>query len=240
MSALNDYSKIAEIYQQTNVKPDKLFSTLPTVLKLSEDIIGKTILDLGCGNGFFTNAFAKAGAKKIIGIDSSAEQINLAKKNPRENTEYILGDIFKDKLPNANIIIAPYVVNYATDTEKLIKLFQNIFNSLNTKGIMVAVVDLPEEKDTKKFGAIKKVFGEKVDGAKIEIRLFDDEKFICTLNAVYFSPSTIENTLRSVGFSEVAWHKPIVSDNGIQKFGKDFWKEYIESSEIGYLTAKKT
>lgn len=240
MALLNDYNKLSESYQQTDVKPDKQFSTLPTVLKIAGNFEDKIILDLGCGSGFFSNEFARNGAKKVIGIDNSAEQINLAKKNPPENTEYILADIFKEKLPAADIVVAPYVVNYATDINQLTKLFQNIYDSLNANGKLIIVVDLPEGKDLKKFGAIKKGLGEKVDGAKIEINLFNDEKSICTLNAVYFLPSTLENTLRLVGFDNIDWYKPIVSDEGVEKFGEDFWRGYVESPELGYLTATKT
>ena len=134
MPILNDYNKLSESYQQTAVKPDKQFSTLPTVLKIAGNFENKVVLDLGCGNGFFSNEFAHNGAKKVFGVDNSIEQINLAKKNPLENTEYILADIFEDKLPVADIALAPYVVNYATDTKQLVKLFQNIFDSLTEKG----------------------------------------------------------------------------------------------------------
>ena len=239
MAILNDYNKLSESYQQTAVKPDKQFSTLPTVLKIAENFENKIILDLGCGSGFFSNEFAHHGAKKVIGIDNSIEQINLAKKNPLENTEHILADIFKDKLPTADIALAPYVVNYATDTKQLVKLFQNIYDNLNEKGKFIIVVDLPEGKDLKKFGAIKNVLGEKINGAKIEIQLFNNAKFICSLNAVYFTPSTLEKTLYSVGFTDVVWHKPIISEEGIKKLGNEFWKGYIESSELGYISATK-
>ena len=239
MAILNDYNKLSESYQQTTVKPDKQFSTLPTVLKITGNFENKVILDLGCGSGFFSNEFAHNGAKKVFGVDNSVEQINLAKKNPLENTEYVLADIFKDNLPTADIVLAPYVINYATDINHLVKLFQNIYTSLNKNGKLVIVVDLPEGKDLKKFGAIKNVLGEKVDGAKIEIQLFNNEEFICSLNAVYFTPSTLEKTLYSVGFTDVVWHKPTISDEGVKKFGNEFWKGYIESPELGYLSATK-
>jgi len=239
MPILNDYNKLSESYQQTTVKPDKQFSTLPTVLKITGNFENKVILDLGCGSGFFSNEFAHNGAKKVFGVDNSVEQINLAKKNPLENTEYVIADIFKDNLPKADIVLAPYVVNYATDINHLVKLFQNIYTSLNKNGKLVIVVDLPEGKDLKKFGAIKNVLGEKVDGAKIEIQLFNNEEFICSLNAVYFTPSTLEKTLYSVGFTDVVWHKPTISDEGVKKFGNEFWKGYIESPELGYLSATK-
>ena len=57
MPILNDYNKLSESYQQSSAKPDKLFSTLPTVLKIAGDFENKDVLDLGCGSGFFTNEF---------------------------------------------------------------------------------------------------------------------------------------------------------------------------------------
>lgn len=46
----------------------------------NKNLSGSHILDFGCGNGYFSNKFAKAGAC-VIGIDSSKELLALAKKN---------------------------------------------------------------------------------------------------------------------------------------------------------------
>jgi SAM-dependent methyltransferase len=239
MSGLNDYNTLAEKYQQTLVKPDKRFSILPTILMIAGDVTDKTVLDLGCGSGFFSGEFANRGAKKVIGMDNSVEQIRIAKKIPLERAEYVLGDIFKDKLPSANLVLAAYVLNYAADAKQLANFFRSIYRSLRQNGKFIAVVDLPEGRDLKKFGAVKKVLGEKVDGAKIEIKLFNEGRFICALNAVYFTPQTLENALRSAGFKDVIWHKSIISDEGIKKFGAEFWKDYLESPELGYVSAMK-
>ena len=137
------------------------------------------------------------------------------------------------------MVIAPYVVNYAADKDQMVRLFQSTYNSLNVNGKLILVVDLPEGKDLKRFGAVKSVLGEKVDGARIEIRLFHYEEFICLLNAIYFTPSTLEESLRSAGFDEVTWHEPIVSEEGMEKFGSELWMGYIESPELGYISATK-
>ena len=52
------------------------------------DVNGKKIVDLGCGNGKYSIVFAEKGAT-VISIDSSKEQIELAKKiNPHKNITY--------------------------------------------------------------------------------------------------------------------------------------------------------
>ena len=236
---LNNYEIIAESYRETAEKPDKQYSTLPTVLRLAENFENKTVLDLGCGEGFFAEACVNNGAKKVVGIDNSAEQIKLAKQNKSTQVEYLLGDVFKDQLPKADIVIAAYLVNYSEDTEQLKSLFQNIYNSLNAEGKLVAVLDLPEKGDLKKFGAVKTLLGDKVDGTKIQIELFKNEKSICVLNAVYFTPETLQKTLTSVGFKEVKWYKPTVSEEGKKKMGESFWEGYTDNCELGYLTAQK-
>jgi SAM-dependent methyltransferase len=202
MSGLNDYNTLAEKYQQTLVKPDKRFSILPTILMIAGDVTDKTVLDLGCGSGFFSGEFANRGAKKVIGMDNSVEQIRIAKKIPLERAEYVLGDIFKDKLPSANLVLAAYVLNYAADAKQLANFFRSIYRSLRQNGKFIAVVDLPEGRD-------------------------------------YFTPQTLENALRSAGFKDVIWHKSIISDEGIKKFGAEFWKDYLESPELGYVSAMK-
>ena len=238
----NDYNnpnEFAEQYQRTLTKPDKLFSTLPTVLKLAGDCKDKVVVDLGCGSGFFTNEFAKKGAKKVVGVDNSREQLQRAKRNQLKNVEYMLGNIFEQSLPVADIILAPYVINYATDKKQLVKLFQHIHQSLNPNGILIGVVDLPEGRDLKKFGAIKEMKGKKTDGAQIKTKLYNKGKYICTLNAVYFTPPTLEHALQSVGFESITWQRPIISSNGLKKLGEKFWNGYCEAPELGYITAIK-
>ncbi len=236
---LNNYDVLAADYQRSAVKPDKLYSTLPTVLSMLGDMRGKTIVDLGCGAGFFTNEFAHRGAERVVGIDLSREQIALAIKSAAEHAVYEVGDIFTAVLPKADAVVAPYVLNYAETVEQLQALVQSVFEALSSGGVFVAVVDIPEGKDLKRFGAIKTIDGAAVDGAPIKIELYNGEDHICTLHAVYFSQVTIERILSEVGFAGITWHKPLVSDAGIEAMGMDFWNRYADAPELAYVSATK-
>lgn len=44
------------------------------------DIKGRTVLDIGCGYGWFENYSIKKGVKSIVGIDSSEHALNVARK----------------------------------------------------------------------------------------------------------------------------------------------------------------
>lgn len=63
-----------------------------TLRPLQHEVVGKcagrTILDLGCGDGKYSLAFAEGGAK-VIALDASEPQIALAKtRHPHPNVEY--------------------------------------------------------------------------------------------------------------------------------------------------------
>lgn len=232
--------ELAIKFRDSDSKPDKQYSFLPTIMSIADNLSGKTAVDLGCGDGFFTIPLAEASAQKVIGIDNAPEQIRLAneKKHP-ENISYELKDVFKGPLPLADLILCPFVANYSENTEELKGLFLNIYNSLKGGGKLILVVDLPKGKNLKKFGSIKTLSKPAIDGSEIKIDLYNGEDFICTLFSRYYTPKTIETALENIGFENIKWHTPIVSQAGIDKFGEDFWKDFSKDSELGYLSADK-
>lgn len=237
-SKVNSYNEIAEIYRESNTKPDKLYSILPTVLSLTDDLKNKVVLDLGCGDGFFTEAIATKNPRKIIGVDNSARQIELAENHASERVEYLLGDIFKDEFSKADLITAPFVLNYATDTNSLFLFLKKIYTTLTPGGKVILVYDLPNGSDLKQFGA-KKTLTDTKDGAMFTIELFNQDIPICTLHATYFTEETIKSLLKKSGFIKITTHSPIISQQGIKKLGENFWKGYADNCELGYLTAEK-
>ncbi len=51
---------------------------LPNLMRIVDPAHGMKILEVGCGDGYFTNAFAEAGAS-VVGSDIASEMINAAK-----------------------------------------------------------------------------------------------------------------------------------------------------------------
>ena len=232
---LNDYDILSGGYQDVHPKPDTQYSQLPTVLMLAGDVTDRVVLDLGCGDGFFARAFAAKGAARVIGIDNSEKQLELARKR-RDSVEYLLQDIFLDDLPRADLVCAPYVLNYSNSVEELAHILGKIRNCLNPGGILIGVVDLPEGRDLRKYGA-QKILAANVDGADITINLYNNGKLVIPLHSRYFSHKTITATLRNVGFSASIWARPIIVQAGIEAFGKDFWNGYADHPELGYFKA---
>ena len=62
------------------------------------DIIDKTVVDLGCGTGRLAIGATLLGAKEVIGVDVETEAVRIAQKNAEKlgienKTDWIVGDI---------------------------------------------------------------------------------------------------------------------------------------------------
>lgn len=97
-------------------------------------------LDVGCGGGWFTRAFQKAGYK-MTGLDVSVQMLDYAQEQSMKEgvrIEYVLGDISKMKLP-ARFDFCTAIndcVNYIPKT-KLSAAFRNVRNALKSNGIFL-------------------------------------------------------------------------------------------------------
>ncbi len=77
------WGKVAEWYDdmlETEAGTYQKEVILPNLLRMLDIQQGEPVLEIGCGQGLFTRAFAEAGAK-AVGADISPELIALAKKH---------------------------------------------------------------------------------------------------------------------------------------------------------------
>ena len=64
----------------------------------NDDIVGKTVVDLGCGTGRLALAAAYLGAQNVVGVDIDKTAIKLAHETTEEaglkaNVQWVVGDI---------------------------------------------------------------------------------------------------------------------------------------------------
>jgi SAM-dependent methyltransferase len=85
---------------------------------------GLKILDFGCGNGFYSRRLAELGAK-VLGIDTSADLIDMAKRNHGDKAEFV-----RFESPNAEL--------------KWLEGFSNEFDLIFMQDILLLVLS-PED-----------------------------------------------------------------------------------------------
>jgi putative methylase len=84
--------------EQYTTPNDAAATALHTAAYTYGDIIGKTVLDLGCGTGKLGLLAAFMGAKLVVGVDVDASSVRIAHNNAHalglsSKTEWVIGDI---------------------------------------------------------------------------------------------------------------------------------------------------
>ncbi len=84
--------------EQYTTSPSIVATLLYLAAYTNSDIIGKRILDLGCGTGRLGLGAAFLGAEEVVGVDIDKSTLQLAAKNSRiagfaDKTEWVVGGI---------------------------------------------------------------------------------------------------------------------------------------------------
>jgi ubiquinone/menaquinone biosynthesis C-methylase UbiE len=103
------------------------------ILRCLGDVKGKTVLDVGCGDGALTYRIAKKGAD-VIGIDNSEEGIKLAKEifnKKKISANFILTDAYKMPIENNSIDCAVLsdVIEHVRKPERLLKEIKRVLKN---------------------------------------------------------------------------------------------------------------
>ena len=112
-----------------------------------EEVKGKKVLDIGCGNGRLCNRFLQQGASEILGIDISEDQIQRARKqNPNQACHFIIQDAYVpfNLQKTFDIVSCVYALHFVADFPTLKQACQNIYNPLAADGLAV-VLDITHD-----------------------------------------------------------------------------------------------
>lgn len=130
----DDLLKDPDTYQKKVILPNLL-----RVLNIQKE---ERVLDLGCGQGFFSNEFAKLGAF-VEGLDISSELIALARKANSKNINYKVGAGDRT-LPYEDKYFDKVVIVLALQNMKdLGRVFEECSRVLKAGGSFVLVLNHP-------------------------------------------------------------------------------------------------
>ncbi len=133
-----NYDPITEQYQRSKQQPWRTFIECFTLMELMGDPRGMAVLDVACGEGFYTRMIRQRGAARVTGIDLSSGMIDLARRQESQHRlgiDYIVGDA--RKLSGAepyDLAVAAYLLNYAHNRDELQSMCDGIARSLRPGG----------------------------------------------------------------------------------------------------------
>jgi toxoflavin synthase len=242
-----DYDLIAEQYKRSKQQPWRAHIEAFTLIELIGDPQGKSVLDIACGEGFYSRLLRQRGARKVVGVDLSERMIELARTQEAEQRlgiDYVVGDGRElEQGEEYDLAVAAYLLNYARDRHELCAMCNSIARSLGPAGRFVTVncnpaLDFRSAPSYRKYGFEVSVDDDLREGSPITWTfLFDDGSFEIEN---YFLDATIhEEAFRSAGFREIRWHKPRLSLDGEAAYGRSFWAGFLEHSPVTFIECFK-
>ena len=144
---MTDYDLIAQRYRDSKRLPFRDHIERYTLLEILGDVTGARILDMACGDGFYTRLLKNAGAMTVMGVDISEKMIDLAEESERRQPigcTYTCADAstFVPARP-VDIVVAAYLLNYAKTREELVQLCRACRNGLLPGGRFLGMNDSP-------------------------------------------------------------------------------------------------
>ena len=138
-----DYNSIAKEYQASKMQPWRKHVEAHSLFNLVGDLSSKNVLDLACGEGFYTRQLKLRGSNNVEGVDISKAMIqlaqNLEKQNPLGITYHEHDVLNLDLNKKFDIITASYLLNYAKKSDELVQFGKVISKHLNPGGRFVTI-----------------------------------------------------------------------------------------------------
>ena len=239
----NSYDPIAEQYKRSKLQPWRTYIECFTLMKLIGDPRGLTVLDVGCGEGFYTRMIRERGAARVSGIDLSHRMIELARTQEaqqRLGIEYVVGDA--RELPATrqfDLVIAAYVLNYAHDPQELQMMYNGLARCVRAGGRFVAVncspvLTFPDAPSYRKYGFETTVRGRWHEGVPITWTFYlDDGPF--EVENYHLGATTHEAACRLAGFRKIRWHPAELSSEGLPGYDRSFWSAFLDHPPIAFI-----
>lgn len=243
---VDQYYKIAEQYQATHSNISQQYSVIPTFLRYLGRVKDKEVLDLACGNGFFTRIIKQRGALKVVGVDVSKKMLDLAKKQEKKKPlgiKYLQYDVaLMPKIGVFDLVSAVFLLHYASTKKELLAMCRNIYKNLKKDGRFITFSHNPvnplQPNRKYDFTVMPKTKTLK-EGGKMVVKIYKNKKELCVLTTFFWSKKTYEDILREAGFKSIFWRNLVVSADGLNKFGRSFWLDYYKQPGTIFLSCVK-
>jgi toxoflavin synthase len=224
----------------------------PVIFRVLGDVRGKALLDLACGDGFYTRRFrAECGADPVMGIDLSPKQIERAQASERHKplgVEYRIGDVTELVLDRRfDVATAIHLLHYLENAAEIEATLRTVYGLLEESGRFVTMIANPEfdlgkhdASDSKaKFGYYFSL-AEPGNGGLMRFHPggFEKEREL-TIEFRRWERAFLDAIAADVGF-HAEWHDPFISAEGLGAYGARFFDNYLANPQSKLLRLTKS
>jgi ubiquinone/menaquinone biosynthesis C-methylase UbiE len=242
-----DYDPIAEQYKRSKQQPWRSYIESFNLMGMLGDLTGKAVVDLACGEGYYTRRLRQQGAAKVLGVDLSERMIELARAQEAEKPlgiEHLVADCRNLALPDQyDVAVAAYLLNYAQNREELGAMCRSLGRCLKPGGRFVTVnsnpsLDFRSAPSYRKYGFETSTGNDWREGAPVTWTFYlEDGPF--DIENYYLDVAMHEEAFRSAGFRKIVWHQPRLSPEGEAAYGRDFWRTFLDKPPVIFIECLK-
>jgi SAM-dependent methyltransferase len=240
-----EYDSLVRAYQRSKSLPFRVYSEIPNHLELLGDLRGASVLDLACGEGFYTRLIRQNGAARVVGADVSAGMIALARLQEQDlvhGIEYVVAAA--ESIPDLgafDLVSAAYLLNCAPDRTVLYGMTQAIARSLVPGGRLAATIGNLGQRggvDYSSYGMATNAPADLAEGASYNVTfLLDADTF--SITDFNHSNATYESACEEAGLEVLGWKPCTVTEEGIRRYAPGYWSTWLAYPCLWRLEARK-
>jgi toxoflavin synthase len=216
-----------------------------TLMSALPDLTGKSVLDVGCGSGFYPRLFRNAGARRVAGVDSSSEMVAYAQRMEERDPlgiSYELYDALRlPKMGSFDVVTAVWLLGYAAGETALDEMLTGLAANLAAGGTLVVLFPNPDADREilaryAPYGMSMTRTGESGGRETWRMRVLVEPPF--EFESFLWPPGVVEAALARGGFTDVRRHPVTIPAAALEERGEAFWTDLLASPTFAVYTAK--
>jgi toxoflavin synthase len=239
---MTDFDQVTNYTNYIKDDPFRRGLHFPAVEEVLGDLNRKRILEIGCGDGLFSQLLAERGAS-VVGYDRAAQRIAEAQARagaPGLDATFVVATphtFFHDGTFDAAMSVM--VLQYATSPEELAAFFRSASRHLGPGGRFIAVVINPLFSAFGQDFVIRRLH--RLEGNNIRSEFLDraSGRVEMTLEAHQFTSEEFEQAAISGGMKPAAWRKLFATPDAVRQMGASFWQPCHEHQPYALFVTQK-
>ena len=242
---IDQYDEVASEYGQDEPPAFRALVEAYSFFSVLGPVKDANVLDVACGEGFYSRQFAEKGAARVVGVDSSSEMIRYGQESEDAEPlgiEYHVFDAARMPiLGEFDLVAATYLLHYALDLDHMRTMCEKMAANLRPGGRLLTLVPNPGLDPDKvkfdKYGFSVDWPRDAADGDGLALKFKGPGGSTTSIPLKYWSAKTYEQVLTAAGFADLQWHRLVASPAADKEHGAGYFDDYLTNPHAVLMEA---